>query len=97
MAGGNVTSTGCPVPETLPHDPTRLLDGGDLNWQLHNSGWLVCGVCTALTVVVSGWLIWQHLSYFWHPKEQRHVVRLLFMPIICKCWCSLLRQKNADA
>ncbi|POY75148.1 hypothetical protein BMF94_1779 [Rhodotorula taiwanensis] len=80
--GGNYTSTGCPVIETLPHDPTRFLGGGDLNWQLHNTGWLVCGCLTVLATATSTWLVSRHLSYFYHPKEQRHVVRLLFMPVI---------------
>ncbi|GAA5984064.1 hypothetical protein JCM10908_006033 [Rhodotorula pacifica] len=80
--GDNYPSTGCPVHETLPRDPTRFMAGGDLNWQLHNTGWLLCGVFTAIASGTSIWLIWRHISFFYHSKEQRHVVRLLFMPVI---------------
>ncbi|BGP24909.1 DUF300 domain protein [Rhodotorula toruloides] len=35
------------------------------------------------------WLISKHLAFFYHPTEQRHIVRLLFMPVIYAV-CSFL-------
>ncbi|BGP16474.1 hypothetical protein JCM10213_007920 [Rhodosporidiobolus nylandii] len=82
MSHANYTSTGCPAPQVLPHDPVPFFSDGELNFKAHDVGWLVCGICTVIASSTSIWLICKHLAFFYHPHEQRHIVRLLFMPVI---------------
>ncbi|GAA5987826.1 hypothetical protein JCM11641_004943 [Rhodosporidiobolus odoratus] len=85
----NYTSTGCPAPEVLPHDPVPFFSDGELNFKAHDVGWLCCGVATVVASSTSVWLIRKHLSFFYHPQEQGLIVRLLFMPVIYSI-CSFL-------
>ncbi|GAA5844567.1 hypothetical protein JCM11251_001635 [Rhodosporidiobolus azoricus] len=89
MSHSNYTSTGCPAPEVMPHDPMPFFSNGEIDFKAHDVGWLVCGILTIISVVTSFWLIRKHLSFFYHPHEQRHTVRLLFMPPIYSI-CSFL-------
>lgn len=57
----NYTSTGCPVTETLPHDPTPFFSNGEIHFKAHDVGWIVCGVCTIIASSMSMWLISKHL------------------------------------
>ncbi|GAA6059025.1 hypothetical protein JCM10212_001250 [Sporobolomyces blumeae] len=84
----HLSSSGCPLSEVLPRDPVPFLSaGGDLNFKAHDVGWLMAGILSLITTIVSVWLISKHLSFFHHPAEQRLIVRILFMPIIY-AWCS---------
>ncbi|GAA5886175.1 hypothetical protein JCM6882_004289 [Rhodosporidiobolus microsporus] len=89
MSHSNYTSTGCPAPEVMPHDPVPFFSNGEVDFKAHDVGWLVCGVLTVISVAASFWLIGKHLSFFYHPHEQRHIVRLLLMPPIYAV-CSFL-------
>ncbi|GAA5850655.1 hypothetical protein JCM8547_001946 [Rhodosporidiobolus lusitaniae] len=89
MSHTNYTSTGCPAHEVLPHDPVPFFSNGEITFKAHDVGWLVCGICTIVASSTSIWLICKHLSFFYHPHEQRHIVRLLFMPVIYAV-CSFL-------
>ncbi|GAA6038238.1 hypothetical protein JCM8097_005808 [Rhodosporidiobolus ruineniae] len=82
MSHTNYTSTGCPAHEVLPHDPVPFFSGGELNFKAHDVGWLCCIFLTLVSTATSVWLIKKHLRYFYHPREQRHIVRLLLMPPI---------------
>ncbi|GAA6014948.1 hypothetical protein JCM11491_002367 [Sporobolomyces phaffii] len=79
--------SGCPLAETLPRDPVPFFSNGDLNFKAHDVGWLVAGLFSIVATWASVWLILKHLSFFYHPAEQRMIVRILFMPIIY-AWCS---------
>ena len=48
----------------------------------HDVGWLLCGVFTIITTITSLWLVWKHLTYYTCPLQQRHIIRMLFMPPI---------------
>ncbi|GAA6001388.1 hypothetical protein JCM10207_006639 [Rhodosporidiobolus poonsookiae] len=85
----NYTSTGCPAPEVLPHDPVPFFSNGEIHFKAHDVGWLLCGIFTVVASVTSIWLMLKHLAFFYHPHEQLHIVRLLFMPIIYAV-CSFL-------
>ncbi|GAA5833574.1 hypothetical protein JCM9279_001565 [Rhodotorula babjevae] len=89
MSSNHTSATGCPVHEALPHDPVPFFSSGDINFKAHDVGWLVCGTFTLIATVTSCWLIRKHLSFFYHPTEQRHIVRLLAMPIVYAI-CSFL-------
>ncbi|GAA5894050.1 OSTA/TMEM184 family protein [Sporobolomyces salmoneus] len=81
------SKSGCPLAETLPRDPVPFFSNGDLNFKAHDVGWLVAGMFSVIATWCSVWLILKHLSFFYHPSEQRMIVRILFMPIIY-AWCS---------
>ncbi|BGP32346.1 hypothetical protein JCM10296v2_004127 [Rhodotorula toruloides] len=85
----NYTSTGCPAPELLPRDPVPFFQDGNINFKAHDVGWICCAFFTVIASATSIWLISRHLAFFYHPTEQRHIVRLLFMPVIYAV-CSFL-------
>ncbi|KAK4335256.1 DUF300 domain protein [Rhodotorula toruloides] len=85
----NYTSTGCPAPEVLPRDPVPFFQDGNINFKAHVVGWICCAFFTLIASTTSVWLISKHLAFFYHPSEQRHIVRLLFMPVIYAV-CSFL-------
>lgn len=70
----------------LPRDPVPFFSNGELNFAAHSVGWLVAGACTLVAVVTSLWLIDKHLTHFYAPHTQRHVIRILFLvPIYAIC------------
>ncbi|GAA5895324.1 hypothetical protein JCM8208_005978 [Rhodotorula glutinis] len=89
MSSSHMSVAGCPVHEALPHDPVPFFSSGDINFKAHDVGWLVCGTLAVVATITSCWLIRKHLSFYCHPTEQRHIVRLLAMPIVYAI-CSFL-------
>ncbi|KPV74907.1 uncharacterized protein RHOBADRAFT_36871 [Rhodotorula graminis WP1] len=89
MSSSHTSAAGCPVHEALPHDPVPFFSSGDINFNAHDVGWLVCGTLAFVATITSCWLIRKHLSFYYHPTEQRHIVRLLAMPIVYAI-CSFL-------
>ncbi|KAJ7209681.1 organic solute transporter Ostalpha-domain-containing protein, partial [Mycena pura] len=67
----------CPV-ETSPSPPS-LFQNGNLVFQAHHVGWIVASFFTAIAVVTSFWLVNKHLQWYTNKREQRQIVRLLFM------------------
>ncbi|ESK98170.1 duf300 domain-containing protein [Moniliophthora roreri MCA 2997] len=60
-------------------DGPSLLQGGNLIWQTYHIGWIIASVLTVIATVVSFWLIHKHLKWYTNKREQRHIVRILFM------------------
>ncbi|GAA5996706.1 OSTA/TMEM184 family protein [Rhodotorula paludigena] len=89
MSHNETSSTGCPISAVLPHDPVPFFSNGDVNFKAHDVGWLCCGIMAIVATITSLWLISKHLAFFYHPTEQRHIVRLLLMPVIYAL-CSFL-------
>ncbi|KAJ7496997.1 organic solute transporter Ostalpha-domain-containing protein [Mycena latifolia] len=69
--------TTCPI-ETSPASPS-LLQNGNLVFQAHHVGWIVAGFFTLVAVIASFWLVNKHLQWYTNKREQRYIVRLLFM------------------
>ncbi|KAJ7074400.1 organic solute transporter Ostalpha-domain-containing protein [Mycena amicta] len=67
----------CPV-ESSPSSPS-LLQKGNLVFQAHHVGWIVASFFTIIAVITSFWLVNKHLQWYTNKKEQRYIVRLLFM------------------
>ncbi|KAJ6558437.1 organic solute transporter Ostalpha-domain-containing protein [Mycena vulgaris] len=67
----------CPV-ESAPNSPS-LLQNGNLVFQAHHVGWIVAGFFTVVAVIASFWLVNKHLRWYTNKREQRYIVRLLFM------------------
>lgn len=53
-----------------------------LSSQLHHNILLASSSFTLLAMLASLWLVWQHLSHYTHPIQQRNIVRILsFAPV----------------
>ncbi|KAJ2916305.1 hypothetical protein MD484_g4124, partial [Candolleomyces efflorescens] len=61
-----VCHTICPLNSTLTQPISQV-------------GWIVCGSFTAVAAVASFWLINKHLQWYTNKREQRYIVRLLFL------------------
>ncbi|KAF5384473.1 hypothetical protein D9757_006471 [Collybiopsis confluens] len=73
----NITDGRC-WRELKPDSPS-LLQNGNLVFQAHHVGWIVTGFFTIVAIVTSAWLINNHLVYYTNKREQRYIVRILFM------------------
>ncbi|KAH8087877.1 organic solute transporter Ostalpha-domain-containing protein [Cristinia sonorae] len=62
------------APESPP-----LIQHGDLVFQTHHVGWIITGTFTMISIVASFWLINKHLQWYTNKREQRYIVRILFM------------------
>lgn len=71
----------CPI-HIKPEDPIKLWQDGQLHFSAHVVGWIVSGFFTLIAVSVSMYLIFKHLSHYTMPSQQRHIVRMLFAPIV---------------
>ncbi|KIK61210.1 hypothetical protein GYMLUDRAFT_43292 [Collybiopsis luxurians FD-317 M1] len=73
----NITDGRC-WRELKPDSPS-LLQNGNLVFQAHHVGWIVTGFFTVIAIITSAWLINKHLVYYTNKREQRYIVRILFM------------------
>ncbi|KAJ7874825.1 organic solute transporter Ostalpha-domain-containing protein [Mycena olivaceomarginata] len=71
------STNACPV-KTAESAPS-LFQNGNLVFQAHHVGWLVAGFFTVVATITSFWLVNKHLVWYTGKKEQRYIVRLLFM------------------
>ncbi|KDQ55177.1 hypothetical protein JAAARDRAFT_208908 [Jaapia argillacea MUCL 33604] len=56
-----------------------LVQNGNVVFQAHYVGWIVSGFFAAVAIAASFWLINKHLQWYTNKKEQRYIVRILFM------------------
>ncbi|KAJ7287291.1 DUF300-domain-containing protein [Mycena rebaudengoi] len=68
----------CGAVENVPDSPS-LLQNGNLVFQAHHVGWIVAAFFTITAMVTSFWLVAKHLRWYTNKREQRYIVRLLFM------------------
>ncbi|KAI1793466.1 DUF300-domain-containing protein [Ganoderma leucocontextum] len=66
-------------PERAPFDSPPLVQNGKIILQAHHIGWIVCSALTLVAIGVSFWLIDKHLRNYTNKREQRYIVRILFM------------------
>ncbi|KAF8639514.1 hypothetical protein AX17_001419 [Amanita inopinata Kibby_2008] len=59
--------------------PPSLFQNGNLVIQAHHVGWLVSGFFTLIATITSAWLINKHLHWYTNKREQRYIVRILFL------------------
>ncbi|KAJ7287484.1 DUF300-domain-containing protein [Mycena rebaudengoi] len=70
----------CP-PDNQPEvDQSSFWNSGDLNWDEHRIGWAIAGGCTAVTVLISLVSVLSHCRNYTNPKQQRQIIRILYMP-----------------
>ncbi|KAF7375876.1 hypothetical protein MSAN_00002000 [Mycena sanguinolenta] len=77
-----MSNSSCPV--QTAQSPPSLFQNGNLVIQAHHVGWLIAGFFTIIATITSFWLVNKHLVWYTNKKEQRYIVRLLFMvPPLC--------------
>ncbi|KIL66240.1 hypothetical protein M378DRAFT_75551 [Amanita muscaria Koide BX008] len=72
----------CPSENTARIDQSSFWTPGAWHWDAHRIGWTVAGVFTLLTMLVSGLSILAHCRNYTVPRQQRQIIRILFMPPI---------------
>ncbi|KAJ6632276.1 DUF300-domain-containing protein [Mycena sp. CBHHK59/15] len=70
-----------------PTDNAAAIDQSDfwdpvhgINWDQHRIGWAIAGGCAVLTVIITCISVLQHCRNYTSPREQRQVIRILYMP-----------------
>ncbi|KAG2345161.1 DUF300-domain-containing protein [Suillus weaverae] len=70
----------CPSDNTIAVDQSCFWSSGNLNWDQHRIGWAIAGGCAVLTVLISTISVMRHCRNYTKPKEQRQILRILYMP-----------------
>lgn len=70
----------CPSSNTEVVDQGDFWNSGNSNWDAHRIGWAVAGGCAALTLIISSISVYQHCRNYNKPREQRQILRVLYMP-----------------
>ncbi|EIN06704.1 DUF300-domain-containing protein [Punctularia strigosozonata HHB-11173 SS5] len=65
--------------EMAPEKSPPLFQHGNVVFQAHQVGWIVSGFFMMVAIVASFWLINKHLQWYTNKREQRYIVRILFM------------------
>ncbi|KAF9564817.1 DUF300-domain-containing protein [Agrocybe pediades] len=73
----NITEQSCHK-EIAPEAPP-VFQNGKIDLQAYHVGWIISGSLALISIITSFWLIGQHLRWYTNKKEQRYIVRLLFM------------------
>ncbi|KAF5351717.1 hypothetical protein D9756_007521 [Leucocoprinus leucothites] len=60
-------------------DPPSLFQNGKIVIQTHHIGWIIAGCFTVIAAAISFWLVNKHLQWYTNKREQRYIVRILFM------------------
>jgi len=53
---------------------------GTVTWDSHRIGWLVAGIMTIITILLTTFNIIMHTRNYYRPLEQRQIIRILLMP-----------------
>ncbi|KAH8105622.1 DUF300-domain-containing protein, partial [Phellopilus nigrolimitatus] len=65
--------------KTASQDPPPLIQNGHIVIQAHHIGWIITGFFTLAATITSLWLVNKHLQWYTNKREQRYIVRILFM------------------
>ncbi|KAJ7187248.1 DUF300-domain-containing protein [Mycena filopes] len=71
----------CPTDNAMQVDQTGFWDPvHGVDWDSHRIGWAIAGGCAVLTVLITCVSVLQHCRNYTVPREQRQVIRILYMP-----------------
>ncbi|KAJ7429278.1 DUF300-domain-containing protein [Mycena galericulata] len=71
----------CPTDNAANVDQTDFWDPvHGIDWDQHRIGWAIAGGCSVLTVIITIFSVLQHCRNYTVPREQRQVIRILYMP-----------------
>ncbi|KAJ7100568.1 DUF300-domain-containing protein [Mycena crocata] len=72
----------CPTTDATEIDQSEFWDSDGINWDHHRIGWAIAGGCAVLTVIITILSVLQHCRNYTAPREQRQVIRILYMPAV---------------
>ncbi|GAA5948722.1 hypothetical protein JCM21900_005273 [Sporobolomyces salmonicolor] len=75
----SLTNHTCPAENTAGTEQSSFLDG---RWDAHETGWVIAGVTAAVSTVITLFTVFMHARNYYVPKEQRQIIRILFMPAV---------------
>ncbi|KAJ7127945.1 organic solute transporter Ostalpha-domain-containing protein [Mycena epipterygia] len=71
----------CPTDNAADIDQSDFWDPSHgVDWDQHRIGWAIAGGCAVLTVIITCFSVMQHCRNYTVPREQRQVIRILYMP-----------------
>ncbi|KZP19623.1 DUF300-domain-containing protein [Athelia psychrophila] len=73
-----VSNATCFAPTAAQEGPS-FIQNGHLTIQAHDIGWAVAGLFTIIACITSFWLVNKHLQWYTNKREQRYIIRVLFM------------------
>jgi hypothetical protein len=53
--------------------------------EIHQVAWTIAGVCTAVSLFISGRMIWNHLRNYTEPRVQMYILRIILMIPVRYC------------
>ncbi|GAA6002268.1 hypothetical protein JCM10207_003155 [Rhodosporidiobolus poonsookiae] len=74
-----LTNRTCPAENSLNTDQSSFFDG---RWDAHEIGWVIAGATAAAATVITLFSVWKHARNYYNPKQQRQVLRIMFMPAV---------------
>ncbi|GAA5981431.1 hypothetical protein JCM5350_004063 [Sporobolomyces pararoseus] len=69
----------CPAENTIGTDQSTFFDG---RWDAHEKGWIIAGATAFVSLVISLISILKHARNYYVPKQQRQIIRILWMPAV---------------
>ncbi|GAA5936016.1 OSTA/TMEM184 family protein [Sporobolomyces koalae] len=69
----------CPAENTVGTEQSSFFDG---RWDAHEKGWVIAGVTALVSLVISLVSIIKHSRNYYVPKQQRQIIRILWMPAV---------------
>lgn len=74
-----MSSSGATCHKARAEDGPPLIQNGNVAFQAYHVGWIIAGFFAIVATGVSIWLVNKHLQWYTNKREQRYIVRLLFM------------------
>ncbi|KAF9465053.1 DUF300-domain-containing protein [Collybia nuda] len=72
----------CPSDNASAIDQSSFWGPDGVNWDAHRTGWVVAGTCTIVTLIISFVSVLRHCRNYTNPRQQRQILRILYMPPI---------------
>ncbi|TFK72244.1 DUF300-domain-containing protein [Pluteus cervinus] len=69
----------CPSDNNQAIDQSGFWDSG-MDLDAHRIGWAIAGGCALVTVIITTLSVLQHCRNYTNPREQRQILRILYMP-----------------
>ncbi|KAF8813756.1 DUF300-domain-containing protein [Phlegmacium glaucopus] len=71
------SNSSCPteIAQNLP----PLFQNGHIVLQTYHVGWIISGSFALVSILTSFWLIKKHLQWYTNKREQRYIIRILFL------------------
>lgn len=72
----------CGSDNTAAIDQSSFWDENGIHWDAHRIGWAVSGAFALAAVLITFVSVARHARNYHVPKEQRQIIRILYMPLV---------------